>query len=211
MEQPADETCGISALVAKSLITIALAGTLSACISMSGMNKDAAFSADSRQGLMIIGISPEYRIGAKRGEVTPSDFINSDLSVFQFNITPEQGYIVTPASPTSGSQAYAVLQALPSGFTGPAFTACDGLNAPTFEVKAGEIVYAGDFEYQQSGSRLRVVHSHDLDKAAAHLRRNYPQVRGTPRYVEPVWRTVKRMPCSNPTTLYIPVFVPARR
>jgi hypothetical protein len=191
------------------LSAVAAALQTSGCVTMSTASHSTSFDAQSKTGLVIFGVSPNYRVGAKKGPYTASDFENSQFRLFEFNVFPASGYVVSTVSPTIAGEAYALLQILPEGIGGPAFKACDGLNAATFQADPGKVTYLGEFQYHFEGRQLKIRHMVDLQKAAEHLRATYPQIKAEPTYVEPVWLTVKGLSCT--TTIYVPVILPPLR
>jgi hypothetical protein len=191
------------------LVAVAAALQTSGCVTMSTASHSTSFDAQSKTGLVIFGVSPNYRVGAKKGPYTTDDFQNSELRLFEFNLFPAAGYVVSTVSPTVTGEAYALLQILPEGIGGPAFKACDGLKAATFQAEPGKVTYLGEFEYQFEGRQLRILHAVDLQRAVEHLRATYPQIKAELTYVEPAWLTVKGLSCT--TTIYVPVILPPLR
>lgn len=184
------------------LATIALA--TSGCVSMKGADKNMAFTQQSPQGLIVMRVTPDYRIGMKKGDASAGAFANSQFRVFELNAIPEGGYIVAAVSPTQPDQTYAITQVLPAGFTGAAYMPCDGKRAPTFEVKPGKIHYIGDFEYTQDGKQMAVKYSVATDAAVKHLRAAFPQVQGSVEYTVPTFRDVTGLACTVTFTAVVP-------
>lgn len=186
-----------------------LAVPLSACISFSSVDKATPFSAASDKTMIVIGVKPDYRVGGRLGKVDAAgSFTFSALGVFDFNIIPEHGYIVTLVSPTGEGERYAITQVLPGGIGGPAFIPCDGREAASFSAKAGQLLYLGDFEYGVQGGFLSINHAVDSVKAADYVKATYPRVQADLVYARPEMRTVSGLPCKSTIYVPIPVVVP---
>lgn len=193
-----------------SLGATLLAAPLSACISFSSVDKAVPFSSASDKAMVVIGVKPDYRVGGRRGKLdTAGSFSYSALGVLDFNIVPEQGYIVTLLSPTRDDERYAITQVLPGGIGGPLLIPCDGLKAVTFAAKAGQLLYLGHFEYGFQGTQLSIGHKVEVDRAREHLKAMYPRVDADLVYARPEMLTVTGLPCK--TTVYLPIPVVAPR
>lgn len=192
------------------LVAILVVWQILGCVAMSTASQSMYFDAQSKTGLVIFGVSPSYRVGVTKGLQTESEFNNSDFSLFEFNIAPAGGYVVSAVSPTKAGEVYAMLQILPNGFSGPAYKVCNGLKSATFQAEPGKVVYLGEFNYYIEKGKLKIRQTTDIQKAAEYLKVNYPHIQVEPVYVEPTWLTVKGLNC-NAGTISIPVVLPSIR
>jgi hypothetical protein len=91
---------------------------------------------------------------------------------------PKDGYIVvrTKAGETLGLTS--VLKTNHGiSFLGSPFEACGGAKALVFEVPKARVVYLTDIDYEQSADGVIFRYSQDIAGAAAHLRKNFPEIK----------------------------------
>jgi hypothetical protein len=183
--------------VATLVTTFALAG----CIAMQNIEGDTKFTASSPGAIVVIGVSPAYRIGVKRGTVTPATFQNSELRVFDFNAAPVDGYVVASVPVTAADESFAITQVWSGGFGEKPFMPCDGRGTMTFKTRPGEVLYLGDYRYSPAQKQLQIEYRQDLEKARAYMRQRYPQIVPDLTPADIVHRQVRGLPCMR--TLYI--------
>ncbi|MDO8991173.1 MAG: hypothetical protein Q7U91_16230 [Sideroxyarcus sp.] len=127
---------------------------------------------DADAGILVFGLSPNYRIHLTRGGTENNTWNRPHLDVPEINVNPEKGYIVVKARRTSGSQALGVSLIFPEGRTyGP----CQGADSPTFVVMPGVVNYAGDLNYAFDDGGLRYALTLDENKVRTFLDENYPK------------------------------------
>ncbi|MEK7943113.1 hypothetical protein WKR98_00105 [Pigmentiphaga sp. YJ18] len=172
---------------------------------MQNIERSTVFGSNSPEAVVIMGVSPAYRIAVKPGVVTPTTFQNSDWRVGEFNVRPENGYIVARVSANQPSEAHAIVQVLGEGLIGPAFRPCNGQDVITFQAKPGEVLYLGDFQYLISEKKLMFARSERLEQAQAYLKASYPQIAPDAKVAQLMSRTMTGYTCNQTLHLAIPV------
>jgi hypothetical protein len=156
----------------KAAIIFSITLFISACGTTSNIQVGTNPELDSDTGILVFGLSPDYRIHLTRGSTANNIWNRPHLDVPEINLKPEKGYIVVRARRTAESQALGVSMIFPEkGAFGP----CQGADSPTFVVKPGVVNYVGDLNYIFDNVGLRFTHTLDEKKVRVFLDDNYPK------------------------------------
>ncbi len=145
---------------------------ISACGTTKNIQVGSNPELDAKTGILVFGLSPNYRIHLTRGSTKNNIWNRPHLDVPEINLYPEKGYIVVKAKRTGESQALGVSLIFPEGKTyGP----CQGSDSPTFVVMPGVVNYVGDLNYTFDDSGLGFTHTLDEKKVRIFLDESYPK------------------------------------
>jgi hypothetical protein len=125
--------------------------------------------ADS--AILLLGMTPKWRIQLFRGEVENDAWSISGLAAAEVNTVPENGYVIVKTKPTALSEVMGVSRVFPSFMP---YMPCKGSKAPTFALMAGAVNYVGDLDFEVINGELRWSYSTNVEKAKQFLAANYP-------------------------------------
>ena len=181
-------------------------GALSAC-GQSTIRSGSSLQVDAQTSVLVLGMSPNYRIHLLRGQIADGTWVRPTLDVPEVNAFPdENGYIVVKLKPTTEAEKLGVSLVFPGGVPyGP----CQGYQNPIFTLPPGTITYVGDLHYTFDGSTLHYSVSSDAKKARAYLASKY-QSNGPVEVRLMEVMKVRSGLCHQKTTT-IPIFIPAGR
>jgi hypothetical protein len=181
---------------------------ISGCVSFSGLDPPSNYSNFGEESVIVLGISPRFRVHIFDGEKTGDKWIR-DVIIVKLNVFPEDGYIVAKVPPKSGTQNYGIGGLLPEGLglSPRMFSPCQGQSTLTFDAPAGKVVYVGDIRFVDKGSSVMFESSYDMEAARAHMRKHFPLLADklTPGIVES--RVLANVQCGGSP---IPIFIPRR-
>jgi hypothetical protein len=146
---------------------------LASCISFSGLDPKSNYAEIGRDSIIVLGVSPRYRVHIFEGERVGEKW-NRDEVMVKLNVYPENGYIVAKLSPRSGRLNYGIGGILPEGIGGQLFHPCQGRRTMTFDAPEGKVVYVGDVTFVHSDKAVRYEASSNFAAAREHLRSHYP-------------------------------------
>ena len=113
-----------------------LAVSLTACGTTKNLHLGSPLAVDDNSGILVIGLRPNYKIHLTRGLSENGVWARPRIDIPEINVTPEDGYIIVKALPTTGEQVLGVSLVFPGG---GAYGPCQGSESPTFQVKAGAV------------------------------------------------------------------------
>lgn len=158
------------------LLATLLAPGLSGCIAFSGLDPASNYQDIGNASIIVMGVSPRYRIHVSTG-ATESDGWHNTGGIVTLNAFPEDGYIVARLAPRSGVLNYGISGILPEGMGsgGNHYIPCPGRRTFTFDAPAGAVVFVGDVSYAPpSVGKLQFGAAFDIERARAHLRTRFP-------------------------------------
>lgn len=156
----------------KVAIILSITLFVSACGTTKNIQVGSSPELDADTGILVFGLSPNYRIHLTRGSTENNTWNRPHMDVPEINVNPEKGYIVVKARRTGESQALGVSLIFPEGRTyGP----CQGADSPTFVVMPGVVNYVGDLNYAFDNGELRFDYTVDEKKVRNFLDENYPK------------------------------------
>jgi hypothetical protein len=200
--------------VQRAIFIAALTMLLGACTSMGVLDENATLDSN-RHSIIVLGVAPEnYRVSVFPGSVRDGVFRQNPWLPATVYGAGDDGYLVGEASAgdTLAITMVRVVKDRNAIFQGTNFTPCYGVKTMTFSIPGGKVLYLGNVHYQFVGDRLQVEYSQDIDAARRYMERKYPNLRGR---LQP-WRyqllpTTAVCGGTGGGTIYIPVYIPARR
>lgn len=173
--------------IIRILITAAVISMLSACglfPDRENLKPGADFDSADPGAIVVLGVDPAYQVGVQAMHVlSPTTFEQEATGGMAFVIFPEDGYIVAKVKPLKKDERYIIYQIAPQGISASnaisgegVFFACEGANAPTFDVEPGQVSYLGDIHFQVTGNNLTITHGFNPDAAREFLRNKYPKL-----------------------------------
>jgi hypothetical protein len=190
--------------VALIVFAIAVAG----CGIRSNIKPGESLRLDSETAVLLLGITPAYKVVLLRGEVANNVWERPIVDTPEINMVPESGYIFVKVKPTIETNRLGVSMVIPESRR--LFGPCQDSIAPIFTLKPGTINYVGDLQYTYSGGQLRYDYTVNEDRAKAFLRANYPNLEASMTSVPMTPMKVKSTFC-NPGTLTVPIYLPRSR
>lgn len=185
---------------------------LGACTSLGVLDKNATLDSN-QHSIFVLGVAPEnYRVSVFPGSVKDGVFRQNPWLPATVYGAGDDGYLVGEASAgdTLAITIVRVVKDKDAFFQGTNFVPCHGAKTMTFSIPGGKVLYLGNVHYQFVGNLLRVDYNQDIDSAREYMDKNYPKVRGR---LEP-WK-YQLLPttafCGAGATIYIPIYIPARR
>lgn len=186
---------------------------LGGCTSMGVLDKSAALESD-RHSIIVLGVAPEnYRVSVFPGRVANGVFRQNPWLPATVYGAGDDGYLVGEASAgdTLAITVVRVVKDRNAFFRGTNFIPCHGARTMTFSIPGGKVLYLGNVHYQFVGDRLQVKYSQDIDSARRYMDERYPNLRGRLE----AWK-YQLLPTTafcgqGGGTIYIPIYIPARR
>jgi hypothetical protein len=180
---------------------------LSGCVTTSNLaTGNGSASVDMSESVVIIGVTPRYRVALVKGTPHGDSWSRDHSSVATTNTYPDDGYIVVKIPARSGTGSYGVGQILPEGIGGfaPQYVPCTGHTLVTFEAPAGKVTYVGDIQFSINGQTARYQYSHNLEQARRFLSSKYPALAAKVEGQDARLLTMDNTNC-GPATLSVPV------
>jgi hypothetical protein len=194
----------ISTLRLSAAIAIIL--TLWGCGTTQNLQPGAPISIENGTSILVMGLSPKYRIHLIRGSLELDSWVRPKLDVPEINVFPDNGYLIIKAKPTATDQRMGIATIFPDG---KVYGPCNNSIGPTFELKAGTVNYVGDLNYKFDGTNLTYSITVNEDAARKFVESNYPSVAGNFETHAMKTMRVKSNFC-DPKTIIIPIYVPGR-
>ncbi len=157
-------------------VTLACCSIASHAISFKNLDKDYALKASSTDVVIVIGITPRYRVAIARGSIIDGKvMVGRGASI---NAFPEHGYIVGKLKPATAPSEYHIQMVLPEGIGAfvPAYTLCGDDNAISFQAPTGKVLYLGDIAFENRAKSLRPRLSYNFESAKKFMGNEYPKL-----------------------------------
>lgn len=189
----------------KRIAPVLLALALGGCGTTAVLEPGSTKTIEPDESLIVLGVNSGYRVALFVGDVTGGQFKKNNWLGPVINGAATDGYIVARAR---AGQVLGLtgVTAQGEGLFGQTYTACGGARAPVFHVPKGQILYLADIRYEPGGGRsLSIRYEDRLEAAAAFVRKQYPQFRGTLQRAR-----VEALPMAGicqPQTIYVPIYV----
>lgn len=179
-----------------------------------GVVDQSATLNSNRHSIIVLGVAPEnYRVSVFPGSVKDGVFRQNPWLPATVYGAGDDGYLVGEASAgdTLAITFVRVVKDKDAIFQGTNFTPCYGALTMTFSIPGGKVLYLGNVHYQFVGDRLQVQYSQDIDAAREYMDRKYPNLRGRLEQWKYQLLPTTAVCGGARGTLYIPVYIPARR
>jgi hypothetical protein len=164
-------------MMRKKIAALALLALLSACATLSNLNKNYSLGPKPTQSVVVIGVKPDdIRFGVEEGTLVKDQFKGSPTATPIFALYPDHGYVVAVMDTTDPDQLYALTNLKQSIHL---YRGC-GHALETFAVEPGKIIYLGDFEFADPPAGLKHTISYDPASAEKFMRDNYPNLKDVP-------------------------------
>jgi len=170
------------------------------------INPGTSLDVDKDSAILLIGVSPKYRIQLLRGEMESDIWVRPTVDTPEINALPENGYILAKAIPTKANEPMGVSLIFPENIM---YKPCMNSMGPVFDIKPGVINYVGDIEYVFDGKKLEYSVKYNRNKAIKFLKDNYSFLEEN-FHEEPIKLKKVRSNC-DPIKITIPIYVPAAR
>ncbi|MCC7704697.1 hypothetical protein IGS59_20860 [Janthinobacterium sp. GW460P] len=179
------------------------------CGTSSNLKRDSEIHVDQSSSILLLKVSPQYRIHLLRGRIEEGVWVRPKLDVPEVNIIPESdGYIFVKLKINEENERLAVSLVFPGE---KAYGPCEGSTGATFDLRANSITYVGELSYQFDGTTLKYQHKMDISDAQNYLISNYgtklPKLEVVP--MNPM--TIKTTFCAPKGTVTIPIYIPRGR
>ncbi|QTN26202.1 hypothetical protein HZ993_12685 [Rhodoferax sp. AJA081-3] len=190
----------------KHLLAIVLSAVLLGCGTTSNVAPGTAISVDQSSSVLLLRVSPQYRIHLLRGKIEGNQWVRPHLDIPEVNIVPgSDGYIFVKLKNNAASEKLGVSLVFPEG---KPYGPCEGSIGATFDLRPGAITYAGELVYTYDGKNLKYSHRFDEQDAKNyvenHLGKTHPPIEAAP--MTPM--KVKTSFCEPKATAYIPIYIP---
>lgn len=129
------------------------------------------------QAVLVLGVEPPtFRVSIFPVQVKNGRVRESQSAVLVG--AGENGFL---AGSVTGDRTLAILRMYDTTIKPltPMFAPCDGVNAMTFEVPAGKVVYLGHLAFRHTGDgKVAFSHRKDFQSARRFVDENYPNLKG---------------------------------
>lgn len=180
---------------------------LAGCGTMANIAPGSTFSADDNSAVLVLGLTPRYRIHLLRGSIENGMWVRPNIDVPEINLFPENGYVILKVRPTTPTEPLGLSLIFPgNGIYGP----CQDSSSPIFIAKAGAVNYVGELSYSFDGSKLKFEHTLEEEKVRQFLRVSYPGFEER-LVIQPLRHMKVKTSRCDPRTTTIPLYIPSRR
>lgn len=156
-----------------AILTLLLLSQLLTGCGYSKLSKKFVHTDLGSDSVIVLGVSPEYRLSFNKGRVDPDGW-KSDTVDPALTLKPEENFIVAKIPGLEEGRGLAIGAVRERGFIRPTRFLCKGDVTPTFGTPAGKVVYVGSLEYSVVEGVLNYRINNELDKARTHLAKNHP-------------------------------------
>lgn len=153
--------------------TILFAGLSVALLAVSAIAQEKEISFDpDREAIFVMGVSPAYRTFVFSGKLDNGRFKSFMFTPARFNQLPTEGYMVGRAK---ADEILAITQVdvILDGRL-KQFYPCGETPTPTFQVKAGQVVYVGDVKFRASEAGVAPVYGENEEAARRFMAKYHP-------------------------------------
>lgn len=187
------------------ILSIVLAG----CGTTSNIPSGSSISLDQSSSVLMLRVTPQYRIHLLRGKIEGNSWVRPTLDVPEVNITPgPDGYIFVKLNANRPGERLGVSLVFPEGKTyGP----CRGSIGATFDLEPAAITYVGELSYEFDGRELQYRHDMDERGAKNFVERNLGERHPPLKLLPMVPMEVQTNFCDPKGPIYIPIYVPRAR